>query len=95
MGTDVTARGNQRDVYDRYIAADFRSAAGSDSDPFYLSGTTPTTFKIGKCEQRDDSHVTIQVQLYWRQDGKTDQKEVYADVVKSGDRWLIDKVVSP
>jgi hypothetical protein len=36
----------------------------------------------------------MQVQLYWRHDGKTDQKEVYADVAKTGDRWQIDKVES-
>lgn len=94
MGTDAAVREKQRDVYNRYIASDFHSTAVTDNDPFYLSDTTPTTFKIGKCEQKDDSHITIQIQLYWRQDRKTDQKEVYANVTKSGDKWLIDKVES-
>jgi len=92
MGTDSDVRQKQSDVYKRFIASDFQSAASSDEDAFYLAGTTPTTFKIGKCEMRDDTHVVVQVQLYWRQEGKTDQKEVYADVVKRDDKWLISKV---
>jgi len=36
--------------------------------------------------------VDIQVQIYWRQEQKIDQKEVYADVEKVGDKWLIDEV---
>lgn len=94
LGTDASVREKQRDFYDRYIAPSFRSVAGQDLDPFFLSGTAPTTLKIGKCEMKDDSHVTMQVQLYWRQEGKTEQKEVYADVIKVAGKWLIDRVES-
>jgi hypothetical protein len=94
LGTDAAMREKQRDIYDRYIAPNFHSAATAGLDPFFLSDTTPTTFKIGKCEVRDDSHVNMQVQIYWRQEQKIDQKEVYADVEKVGDKWLIDKVDS-
>jgi hypothetical protein len=92
LGTDAAARQKQRDVYDRYIASNFHSAATAGLDPFFLSDTTPTTFKVGKCEVKDDSHVSMQVQIYWRQDQNVDQKEVYADVEKIGDKWQIDKV---
>jgi hypothetical protein len=91
-GTDSAVREKQRDVYDKYVGTGFRPSLGSQSDPFYLSDVAPTTFKIGKCELKDESHVTVQIQLYWREQGKTDQKEVYADVSKNGDKWLIDKV---
>ena len=94
LGTEPIVRDKQQDVYNRFIDPDFHSAAGANSDPFFLSDTTPTTLKIGKCESKDDSHVEMQIQLYWRHDGKTDQKEVYAEVAKTGDKWLIHKVES-
>jgi hypothetical protein len=94
LGTDSAMRDKQRNIYERFIAPSFQSDAKTDLDPFFLSDTTPTTLKIGKCEQIDDLHVSMQVQLYWRQDGKTDQKEVYADVKKATNGWLIDKVES-
>ena len=94
LGTDAEMRGRQGDIYDRFISPKFQTDAAEGTDPFFRSTTLPTTFKIGKCESMNDTQGKIQVQLYWRFENKTDQKEVYADVVKSGDRWLIEKVES-
>jgi len=94
LGTDPNTREQQQVIYDRFIASNFHSSARSDLDPFFLSPTTPTTFKIGKCEMRNDSQTAIQVQLYWRQPDKTEQEEVYAETIRSADKWLIDKVES-
>ena len=92
LGTDAEMRGRQRDVYDRFISPKFQTDVADGTDPFFRSTTPPTTFKIGKCESINDTQGKIQVQLYWRFENKTDQKEVYADVAKSGDRWLIERV---
>jgi hypothetical protein len=92
LGTDAEMRAKQPDVYNRFISPKFQADAAEGTDPFFRSTTPPTTFKIGKCESINDTQGKIQVQLYWRLENKTDQKEVYADVVKSGDRWLIEKV---
>src|SRR5262249_32250576 len=93
LGTDSEQRAKQPDVFKKYLAS--ASALGNTNegtDPFFNSATPPTTFKIGKCEMVDQTHTDIQVQLYWREGPKTDQKEVYADTVKSGDRWQIEKI---
>jgi hypothetical protein len=94
LGTDSESRAKQKEFYDRYVSPGFTSTASGDVDPFFLSDTTPKTLKVGKCEERDDSHVAMQVQLYWKQEGHTDQKEVYADMSMTGGKWLIDKVES-
>lgn len=93
LGTDAEARGKQREIYDRFVSHSFAAKSGP-LDAYYLSETVPTTFKIGKCEPVDDSHAKVQVQLYWRQERKTDQKEVYAKTVKNEDKWLIESVDS-
>lgn len=92
LGTDSDLRLKQRDVYDRHISPSFRSQAGEGMDPFFLSENPPTTFKVGKCEIVDDRNVNMQVQLYWRHDLTTDQKEVIAHEVKNGEKWLIEYV---
>jgi hypothetical protein len=94
LGTDADMRAKQKEIYDRFISPNFAGAPSGGLDPFFLSDTTPTTFKVGKCQQKDDSHVDMQVQIYWRHDGTTDQKQVYAKTIKTGDKWLIDKVES-
>ena len=94
LGTDAEMRAKQQDVFRRYISpASTLSRSSAGPDPFFNSDTPPTTFKIGRCEVVDPSHTNVQVQLFWRhQDEKIDQKEVYADTVKDGDKWLIDKI---
>jgi hypothetical protein len=93
LGTDPEQRNKQPDVFRKYIsAASPLNSTSSDVDPFFNSTTTPTTFKIAKCETPSADHTNIQVQLYWRQEQKTEQREVYADTAKVGDRWQIEKI---
>ena len=95
LGTEAAQRAKQPDVFKKFISSGSSlNTAGGENDPFFNSATPPTTFKIGKCEMVDPTHTNIQVQLYWREESKTEQKEVYADTVKSGDRWQIDKIES-
>jgi len=94
LGTDADTRLRQRDIYDRYVSQDFPASHGQNGGPFFLSDSTPTTFKIGKCEAVNDSTVEIQVQLYWRSDNRTDQREIYAETIKNNDKWLINKIHS-
>ena len=93
LGTDADQR--RPEVFRKYVLAGLPSEkpGTGETDPFYLSPKPPTTFKVGKCEMVDDTHANIQVQLYWRYDDRnTDQREVYADTVKSGDVWQIEKI---
>jgi hypothetical protein len=93
LGTDAEQR--RPEVFKKYVAAGFPTdiPGNDESDPFYLSAKAPTTFKVGKCQIVDDSHSDVQVQLYWRySDRNTDQREVYADTVKTGDVWQIVKI---
>lgn len=66
--------------------------AGGDRDYFTSSAQPPTTFKVGKCVDKDSGNADLQVQLYWRQTNATDQKDVYVQVVKTGDKWLVNRV---
>jgi hypothetical protein len=80
-------------MFAKFIAANSTlKVSGGETDPFFNSASPPTTFKIGKCEVVDPTHANIQVQLYWRQEANVDQKEVYADTIKTPDKWLIDKI---
>ena len=96
LGTDAEQREKQPEIYKKYIAERSQlNASGAGIDPFFNSETAPTTFKIGQCDAVDDSHTNIQVQLYWRySEQKVDQKELYVDTVRNGERWQIEKIES-
>jgi len=92
LGTDAQQR--RPEIFKKFLSPELLGYRDTgEKDPFYLSANVPTTFKIGKCELVDDSHANVQVQLYWRHsDQNTEQREVYADTVKSGDVWQIGKI---
>jgi len=75
--------------------ADALKAAGpTDIDMFTLSTEFPKTFKIGECRMSTPTNVDIQIQIYWRDDAKTQQQEVVANYVLNGEKWLLDGVGS-
>jgi hypothetical protein len=93
LGTEAEQRNKQADVFSRYVSQDSSlSLAASPVDPFFRSQIPPTTFKIGKCEVMDDRHTTVQVQLYWRDPNRTEQREVFAHTSKTESAWLIERV---
>lgn len=76
------------------LAADVRSAA-ADSDPFTTdSGDIPKAFRIGGCEKLSETAVRIEVLLFWRDDQRSEERRIYIEVVESGSKWLIDKILN-
>ena len=74
----------------------FNSLWAADSIPgdhFTASSNYPKTFRVGECKIVSPEKTTFQVLMLWRDDTKSEQKEVSVDMVKQGDKWLVDGVV--
>ena len=69
-------------------------SASSDQKKDYFTATEdyPRTFRVGECTVDSADKATLQVVLLWRDDTRTEQKEVYAEAVNIGGKWLINKV---
>lgn len=68
------------------------SASNGKTDPFTLSDDFPKTFKIAQCEESaDENKRDLEVQIYWRTDERTTQKELKVSMVKDG-KWLISGI---
>ncbi|MBK8464805.1 MAG: hypothetical protein IPL32_03160 [Chloracidobacterium sp.] len=61
-------------------------------DYFTATENYPKAFRVGECKLESDDKATLQVLLLWRDDTKSEQKEVHVEAVKVGDKWLINKV---
>ncbi len=69
--------------------------AGSNetvSDYFTATENYPRAFRVGECSTNSAEKSTFQVLLLWRDETRSDQKEVLVETVKLGDKWLINKV---
>jgi hypothetical protein len=61
-------------------------------DYFTATENYPKAFRVGSCTSESDDKAILQVVLLWRDDTKSEQKEVKVETVKTGDKWLINKV---
>jgi hypothetical protein len=61
-------------------------------DYFTQTDDYPRTFKIGACTVTSPDKTSLTVTLLWRDETRTQQREVNVDAVKTGDKWLINKI---
>jgi hypothetical protein len=93
LGTNADERAKRPEVYRRFISPSFAvDSVKEGTDPYLLATDFPKTFKVGKCEAVGPDKVILQVQLYWRTEAKTTQKDVRVETTKAGENWLINRV---
>jgi hypothetical protein len=83
---------------EKYLTADLMkilSASNETAADYFTAATDyPKAFRTGTCKVISPSETEFQVILFWRDDYRSEQKEVTVDTVKQGDKWLINKVLS-
>jgi len=76
-------------------AALFREVADEQEgiDPF-TTGTSefPKAFRVGECREIAPDKAEFQVVLFWRDDVRSEQREIKAVAVEQNDKWLLDTV---
>jgi len=66
--------------------------AESAKDYFTTTDDYPKAFRVGECEVLDDNKTVFQIVLFWKDDTRSEQREIKVETVKQNDKWLIDKV---
>jgi len=66
--------------------------AESPKDYFTTTDDYPKAFRIGDCKVAGENKVVFQVVLFWKDDSRSEQREIRVETVKRNDKWLIDKV---
>ena len=67
----------------------------TESDPFTLTtNDAPKAFSVSGCKVIDANKAEVRVLLFWRDESRSEQKEIHAEVVKQNDKWLINNIYS-
>ena len=62
-------------------------------DPFTTGNDDlPKAFRVGSCKAIAPDKTEFQVLLFWRDDTRSEQREIKVAAVKQNDRWLVDDV---
>ncbi|MDQ3750369.1 MAG: YbjP/YqhG family protein [Acidobacteriota bacterium] len=65
--------------------------AESSKDYFTATDDYPKAFRVGDCSVAGENKVVFQVVLFWKDDTRSEQREIRVETVKQNDKWLIDK----
>jgi hypothetical protein len=81
---------------EKFLSPEFAATvAGSKegSDPFTTgSDDIPKAFRVGECREISPERTESNVQLFWRSDERTEQREIKVEAVDKNDTWLVNKV---
>ena len=96
FGTDMGSSPENQKKREQFLTSSLISelAAAGETKRDYFTATEdfPKAFRVGECTLNSDEKVTLQVLLLWRNDDRTQQKEVNAEAVNVDGRWLINRV---
>jgi len=81
---------------EKFLTAGFTQKLASwqsSGDPFTTGNDDlPKAFRVGSCKEIAPDKTEFQVLLFWRDDTRSEQREIKVTSVKQNDRWLVDGV---
>lgn len=84
---------------EQFLTADFASRltnVADGADPFTTGDTDfPKAFRVGECRAIAPDKTEFQVLLFWKDDVRSEQREIKVVEVKQGDRWRVDDISAP
>lgn len=75
------------------LALSLETSNLTEVDPFTVTNDYPKAFRVGECKVSAPGKTQLQVILFWRNDNRSEQKEVTVETIKQGDKWLVDSVL--
>ena len=96
FGNDMRPSPDNLKVREQFLTSELiKTLAGSSEvkkDYFTATDDFPKAFRVGECKAESIDKTSFQVVLLWRDDNRSEQKEVNVDAVNTGGKWLINAV---
>lgn len=61
-------------------------------DYFTATDDYPKAFRVGGCEVISNNKTVFEVVFFWKDDKRSEQREIKVEAIKQADKWLINKV---
>jgi hypothetical protein len=78
-------------ISDREWRAFLSKSPLQKTDYFTLTDDFPKAFRIGGCEVTESNKTVFQAVFFWKDDVRTEQREIKVELIKENGKWLINK----
>jgi len=98
FGSDMKFSQENLKQLEKFLTPEFSKSLQTlqtENDVFTTNNTDfPKAFRVGGCKVVEPAKTNVEVLLFWRTDERSEQKAIHAEVVKQGDKWLVNKILN-
>lgn len=76
----------------RRLFEELKNQTVSAKDYFTQTEDYPKAFRVGGCEVVSEEKTVFEILLFWRDETRSEQRELKVEVISENNKWLIDKV---
>lgn len=96
FGNEMKPSAENLKLREKFLSQNLRkmlfASGGTTKDYFTTTDDYPKTFRVGECKTIAPDKTVFEIVLFWKDDGRNDQREIKVEAVKENGIWLIDKV---
>ena len=96
FGNDMKPSIENLERREKFLTADLtrqlKQQTEAAKDYFTQTEDYPKAFRVGACEVVSPEKTVFNVLLFWRDDARSEQREIKVEVIKQNDVWLINKI---
>lgn len=96
FGNDMKFSPESLKLRERFLTPELSeriAAAQKGVDPF-TTGTDdiPKTFRVAECKEISPKQTEFRLLLFWRDDTRSEQREINLEAVKRNEKWLVSRL---
>lgn len=96
FGNEMLLTKESLQARERFLTNEFHTELGSSPEGIDVfttgSDDIPRAFRDGKCTTVTSDRTSFEMLIFWRDDARTEQRQITVEAKKSENEWLIDKV---
>jgi Protein of unknown function (DUF3828) len=96
IGNDLKPSAENLKLREKFLSKELINtlSVSNEAKKDYFTATEdyPKAFRVGGCEAVSPEKTVLEVLLFWRDDVRSEQREIKVEAVKENGKWLIDKV---
>lgn len=97
FGSDMKPSAENLKLRERFLVPELNrfllNQIETNRDYFTKTDDFPKAFRVGECRVAEpEKKVVVQVLVFWKDDIRSEQKEVSVEMVKETEGWLVNKI---
>lgn len=96
FGNDMKPSRENLQLREKYLTDELEQnlAVQTDDVTDYFTATDdyPKAFRVGGCEVVEPNKIVFDLVLFWKDDTRSEQREIKVETVRQNEKWLINKV---